>query len=215
MRLAIANVPSVCPFLQVAYVICSSCPDHAHVLVPLILVDSRSLNLMLVKLRAYCHLPSVCYAQAGFPVFATFLEANHVRTKSDANSLDSLTEDAIQAVQRLARDPHIGERIIDSIAPSIYGHRDIKACIALALFGGQEKHVGSHRLRWALIDVLKSESVHVSEFVSLTVWLPVTASWRAALILHMNGGCPLIVVTLYVSYTQRLVLAGGTSMCCS
>lgn len=80
-------------------------------------------------------------------MFATFLEANHVRSKSDAHSLDALTEDAIQAVHRLARDPHVGERIIDSIAPSIYGHRDIKACIALALFGGQEKHVGSHRLR--------------------------------------------------------------------
>lgn len=72
-----------------------------------------------------------------------------MRCKSDANSLEALTEDAIQAVHRLARDPNVGERIIDSIAPSIYGHRDIKACIALALFGGQEKHVGSHRLRYA------------------------------------------------------------------
>ena len=35
-----------------------------------------------------------------------------------------------------------------SIAPSIYGHLNIKTGIALALFGGQEKHPsGSHRLR--------------------------------------------------------------------
>lgn len=41
-----------------------------------------------------------------------------------------------------------GERIIKSIAPSIYGHRNIKTGIALALFGGQEKHPSaSHRLR--------------------------------------------------------------------
>lgn len=41
-----------------------------------------------------------------------------------------------------------GERICKSIAPSIYGHRNIKTAIALALFGGQEKHPsGSHRLR--------------------------------------------------------------------
>lgn len=40
------------------------------------------------------------------------------------------------------------ERICKSIAPSIYGHRNIKTAIALALFGGQEKHPsGSHRLR--------------------------------------------------------------------
>jgi DNA replication licensing factor MCM2 len=41
-----------------------------------------------------------------------------------------------------------GERICKSIAPSIYGHYNIKMGIALALFGGQEKHPsGSHRLR--------------------------------------------------------------------
>lgn len=43
---------------------------------------------------------------------------------------------------------HAGERIFKSIAPSIYGHLNIKTGIALALFGGQEKHPsGSHRLR--------------------------------------------------------------------
>lgn len=41
-----------------------------------------------------------------------------------------------------------GERIAKSIAPSIYGHVNIKTGIALALFGGQEKHPsGTHRLR--------------------------------------------------------------------
>lgn len=41
-----------------------------------------------------------------------------------------------------------GERICKSIAPSIYGHANIKTGIALALFGGQAKHPsGAHRLR--------------------------------------------------------------------
>ena len=44
--------------------------------------------------------------------------------------------------------PRAGERICKSIAPSIYGHLNIKTGIALALFGGQEKHSsGTHRLR--------------------------------------------------------------------
>jgi len=44
--------------------------------------------------------------------------------------------------------PLAGERIAKSIAPSIYGHINIKTGIALALFGGQEKHPsGTHRLR--------------------------------------------------------------------
>lgn len=41
-----------------------------------------------------------------------------------------------------------GERIFKSIAPSIYGHANIKTGIALALFGGMEKaSSSSHRLR--------------------------------------------------------------------
>lgn len=48
----------------------------------------------------------------------------------------------------MGKDPRIGERIIKSIAPSIFGHDDIKTAIALAMFGGQEKNVeGKHRLR--------------------------------------------------------------------
>ena len=90
-------------------------------------------------------------AQAGFPVFATFLEANNVKRRADAFSLHSLTEDNLAEIQRLAQDKKIGERIIDSIAPSIYGHKHIKAALAMALFGGQEKHVGSHRLRCAAV----------------------------------------------------------------
>eukprot|EP00892_Ulva_mutabilis_P011114 jgi/Ulvmu1/8375/UM042_0081.1 len=90
---------------------------------------------------------SALNAQTGFPVFATSIEANHIRSKADNFSLDNMTEDALAEIQRLSRDRHIAERIMDSIAPSIYGHTDIKACLALALFGGQEKLVGSHRLR--------------------------------------------------------------------
>lgn len=71
------------------------------------------------------------------------------RCRADNFSLDNLTEDSLAEIMRLSRDRHIGERIIDSIAPSIYGHPDIKASLALALFGGQEKQVGSHRLRRA------------------------------------------------------------------
>ncbi|GMI78597.1 MINICHROMOSOME MAINTENANCE 2 [Hibiscus trionum] len=83
----------------------------------------------------------------GFPVFATVIKANYVTKKQDLFSAYKLTQEDKEDIERLAKDPQIGERIIKSIAPSIYGHEDIKTAIALAMFGGQEKNVeGKHRL---------------------------------------------------------------------
>ncbi|KAL1334951.1 hypothetical protein HN51_063889 [Arachis hypogaea] len=84
----------------------------------------------------------------GFPVFATVVEANYVTKKHDLFSAYKLTQEDKEEIENLSKDPRIGERIIKSIAPSIYGHEDIKTAIALAMFGGQEKNVqGKHRLR--------------------------------------------------------------------
>ncbi|XP_044460633.1 DNA replication licensing factor MCM2 [Mangifera indica] len=84
----------------------------------------------------------------GFPVFSTVVEANHVTKKHDLFSAYKLTQEDKEEIEKLAKDPRIGERIIKSIAPSIYGHEDIKTALALAMFGGQEKNVeGKHRLR--------------------------------------------------------------------
>ncbi|CAO2823331.1 unnamed protein product [Amaranthus hypochondriacus] len=84
----------------------------------------------------------------GFPVFATVVEANYIAKKQDLFSAYKLTQEDKEEIEKLAKDPRIGERIIKSIAPSIYGHEDIKTAVALAMFGGQEKNVeGKHRLR--------------------------------------------------------------------
>ncbi len=72
----------------------------------------------------------------GFPVFATVLEANHIAKRDDAFSAFRLTEEDERQIKALAKDERIGKRIIKSIAPSIYGHEDIKTAIALSLFGG-------------------------------------------------------------------------------
>ncbi|KAL6294822.1 hypothetical protein ACE6H2_002964 [Prunus campanulata] len=57
--------------------------------------------------------------------------------------------------------------IIKSIAPSIYGHEDIKTAIALAMFGGQEKNVdGKHRLRGDInVLLLGDPSMAKSQFI--------------------------------------------------
>ncbi|KAK7005592.1 DNA helicase [Favolaschia claudopus] len=72
-------------------------------------------------------------AKNGFPVFSTVIEANHVNKKEDLFAAFRLTEEDEKEMRALARDERIRKRIIKSIAPSIYGHEDIKTAIALSL----------------------------------------------------------------------------------
>ncbi|KAL4748663.1 hypothetical protein BDW72DRAFT_150862 [Aspergillus terricola var. indicus] len=75
----------------------------------------------------------------GFPVFATIIEANHVIKSHDQQAGFQLTEEDEREIRALSRDPDIVEKIIRSIAPSIYGHQDVKTAVALSLFGGVRK----------------------------------------------------------------------------
>jgi DNA replication licensing factor MCM2 len=84
----------------------------------------------------------------GFPVFSTILEANYIRKKDDQYASTHLTEEDEKMIRQLSKDPRIAKRIIKSIAPSIYGHEDIKTAIALSLFGGITKDINrKHRIR--------------------------------------------------------------------
>lgn len=74
----------------------------------------------------------------GFPILHTEIEANNIERKEDIQ-LSELTEEDIKDIIKLSKDPHIRERIITSIAPAIWGHKDIKTSIAYALFGGVSK----------------------------------------------------------------------------
>jgi DNA replication licensing factor MCM2 len=78
----------------------------------------------------------------GFPVFATIILANHISKKDDKMMVDSLTDEDVKAVVQLSKDERIADKIFASIAPSIYGHEDIKKALALSLFGGEPKNPG-------------------------------------------------------------------------
>ncbi|OCF57773.1 minichromosome maintenance protein 2 [Kwoniella mangroviensis CBS 10435] len=84
----------------------------------------------------------------GFPVFSTVLEANHINKKEDLFAAVRLTEEDEKMIRSMAKDERIAKRIVKSIAPSIYGHDDIKTAIALSLFGGVPKDINrKHRIR--------------------------------------------------------------------
>jgi DNA replication licensing factor MCM2 len=84
----------------------------------------------------------------GFPVFATMIEANHISRSFDQFSIGTPTEEEKRTITELSQRPDIAKFIFDSIAPSIFSHNNIKAAIALALFGGRRKDLaGRHCVR--------------------------------------------------------------------
>ncbi|XP_036957121.1 DNA replication licensing factor MCM2 [Acanthopagrus latus] len=84
----------------------------------------------------------------GFPVFATVILANHITRRDEGVAVAELTDEDVKAIVALSKDERIGERIFASMAPSIYGHEEIKRALALSLFGGEPKNPGGkHKVR--------------------------------------------------------------------
>ncbi|CAD2113178.1 DNA replication licensing factor MCM4, putative [Plasmodium vinckei] len=50
----------------------------------------------------------------------------------------SFTSEVVQRMEKLSKDPNIYQRLVDSIAPSIYGRDDIKKGLLCQLFGGSK-----------------------------------------------------------------------------
>lgn len=94
-------------------------------------------------------------AKNGFPVFATVLEANFIKRREGSTTGDDdgaspyqWTLEEEKEFRKMSNDPAIIDKIIGSIAPSIYGHKYIKTAVACALFGGVPKDVnGKHSIR--------------------------------------------------------------------
>ncbi|GFE54878.1 DNA replication licensing factor [Babesia ovis] len=80
-----------------------------------------------------------------FPVLKTELEAVAVEVETNQSAQEDLTEEDIQHIKKLAKDPCIRERLIASIAPAIFGQKAAKTAICCALFGGVGKGSGAHR----------------------------------------------------------------------
>eukprot|EP01031_Cornospumella_fuschlensis_P031068 gene31068-37548_t len=126
-------------------------PRHKEVTVLDDLIDVARPGEEIEVTGIYCHAQARLSKKAtGLPLFNTLIEANCIQKRS-GGSTASWTEEDKRAILSLSRDPRIGERIIKSIAPSIYGHRHVKTAVALSLFGGCAKQggmgAGSHRVR--------------------------------------------------------------------
>jgi len=65
-----------------------------------------------------------------------YMTANHVEPVQVEFEDIKLTKKDIDKIKKLAKSTDVYEKLTDSIAPSIYGMRDVKEAILLQLFGG-------------------------------------------------------------------------------
>ncbi|BDB97702.1 minichromosome maintenance protein MCM [Saccharolobus caldissimus] len=80
-------------------------------------------------------------------VFDIYMKVNSIEVSQKVLDEVTISEEDEKRIKELAKDPWIRERIIASIAPSIYGHWEIKEALALALFGGVPKNQPDSRIR--------------------------------------------------------------------
>ncbi|WP_461865262.1 LAGLIDADG family homing endonuclease [Thermococcus sp.] len=73
------------------------------------------------------------------PIFKKILEVNHIEPLSKEIEELEITPEDEQRIRELAKRKDVVDVIVDSIAPAIWGHKDVKKGIALALFGGVQK----------------------------------------------------------------------------
>lgn len=73
--------------------------------------------------------------------FDLAVEANHIQPVEEAYEEIEITPEDEEVITTLAKDPHIYEKLIKSLAPSIYGHEDIKGALVLQLMGGIRKEL--------------------------------------------------------------------------
>lgn len=80
-------------------------------------------------------------AKSGFPLFSTWIVANSVE-KLHEKILEEITDADKDLIVKLSKNKSMRNKVISSIAPSLFGHRHIKTAIAYSMFGGVRGCVG-------------------------------------------------------------------------
>lgn len=71
--------------------------------------------------------------------FDLAIEANNIIPLEESFDNLEITDEDEKQIRELAADPKIMTRLVESIAPSIFGYEEMKKAVALQLFGGVKK----------------------------------------------------------------------------
>jgi replicative DNA helicase Mcm len=94
------------------------------------------------RLRIYGVLRDIPKGGKTFSVKLDFyMDANFVEPTEIGWKHIEITKEDEDAIKEMAKDPLIYEKLIDSLAPSLYGLREVKEAIILQLFGGVERRL--------------------------------------------------------------------------
>lgn len=77
----------------------------------------------------------------GSTTFEVFIEGINVEIEDQDFEDFEITEDDEEAIREIAASPNLYEKILDSIAPSIYGYDEEKLAMVLQLFSGVTKEL--------------------------------------------------------------------------
>ena len=73
--------------------------------------------------------------------FKNYIYGNYIEPLEQEFEELKISEEDEEEIKRLAADPDVYNKIINSTAPSIQGYREVKEAIALQLFGGSPKEL--------------------------------------------------------------------------
>lgn len=67
------------------------------------------------------------------------IEANYVESVQEDFSEIEISKEELAEIKALSKDPEVYEKLVDSIAPTIFGHEKVKEALLLQLMGGTKK----------------------------------------------------------------------------
>jgi replicative DNA helicase Mcm len=73
--------------------------------------------------------------------FELYIDANFIDVVGKEAEIVEITPEEEEEIKKLAKDPLIHQKLLKSLAPSIYGYDDIKEAILYLLFGGVPKQL--------------------------------------------------------------------------
>ncbi len=100
--------------------------------------------------------------------FDLAIDANNVIPMEESyEALEISEEDELQ-IKELSVDPQVFDKLADTIAPSIYGYKEIKEALVLQLFGGVRKEKSDGTMKRGDIHILLVGDPGVAKSVTLT-----------------------------------------------